>query len=366
MNRKQFLMVLLALAIVGGAGLVLVHRNQDAWMSHEPKAGDRVLPGFSMNDVTIIDVQGDGNDFNVIHTNEVWRVQERDDYPADFPLVRDFLFKVRDLKVVQSDLIGASELSRLDLEPPGSGTNSATRVEFKDQHGKLLASLLVGKKHLRPQNGSEPLGLHGLFDGCYILLPGDPQNALFVSDDLAAAAPDPRSWLSQDFFKAENIRFLSLTSPKAADSWEISRADDSSPWTLDRAGPGEVLNTTAASDIAQILEFPSFDDVAPKTSDVLANRGLNHPVVITALTDHFAYTLKVGQMEPNGDYPITVNVSGNVPNTDPDAEALRAKLAKEQALIPWIYDAGHWVERLLTARSSLLQQPGAAAQTAEK
>ena len=365
MNRKQFIMVLAALAIVGGAGLVLIHRNQNAWMGHEAKAGDRVLPGFRMNDVTLIHVQSDGGDFNVIHTNDIWRVRERDDYPADFPLVRDFLLKIRDLKVVQSDLIGQSELSRLDLKPPGEGTNNATRIEFKDQHGELLGSLLIGKRHLRPQNGTEPPGLHGLFDGCYVLLPGDLHNALFVSDDLAAASPDPGSWLSQDFFKAENIKYLSVVSPNAADSWEISRADDSSPWILSNSKPGDVLNTQAASDISQILQFATFDDVAPKTPALMASDGLDKPVVITAMTDHFAYTLKVGQMETNGDYPITVNVQGNIPDTDPEAADLRAKLAKEQALAPWIFDAGTWMGRLLHGRTAILEQAASGSQTAE-
>lgn len=366
MNRKQFLMVLAALAIVGGAGLILIHRNQHAWMDHEAKAGDRVLPGFRMNDVAMIHVRGGGNDFDVIHTNDIWRVRERDDYPADFALIRDFLFKVRDLKVVQSDLIGPSELSRLDLEPPGRGTNTATLVEFKDQNGGLLGSLLIGKKHLRPQIGSEPRGLHGLFDGCYVLLPNDPHDALFVSDDLVAASPDPGSWLSQGFFKAENTRYISLVSPRAADSWELTRADDSSPWALSNARPGEVLNNDAASDISQILEFATFDDVARKTPDLMASRGLDKPVVITALTDHFAYTIKVGQMEANGDYPMTVNVQGNIPDTDPDAADLRAKLAREQALEPWIFDAGTWMGRILHARMALLERPASGTQTAEK
>jgi Domain of unknown function (DUF4340) len=365
MNRKQFLMVLVALAIVGGAGLILIHRNQDAWMGHEANAGDRVLPGFRMNDVALIHVRGSGNDFNVIHTNDIWRVRERDDYPADFALIRDFLFKIRDLKVVQSDVIGPSELSRLDLEPPGSGTNSATLVEFKDQHGNPLEGLLIGKKHLRPQNGSEPRGLHGLFDGCYILLPDDSQNALFVSDDLAAASPDPGSWLSQDFFKAENAKYISLVSPKAADSWEISRADDSSPWTLSNTKPGDAFNSSGASDISQILEFATFDDVARKTPALMAGDGLDEPIVITALTDHFSYTIKVGQMEANGDYPMTVDVQGNIPNTDPDAADLRAKLAKEQALAPWIFDVGTWMGRILRARTALLEQTMSTAQSAE-
>lgn len=359
-------MILLALAVVGGAGLVLLRRNQQTWMVHEAKAGDPVLPGFQMNDVALIHVQGDGTDFNVVHTNDVWLVRERNDYPANFALIRDFLFKVRDLKVVQSDLIGPTERGRLDLEPPGTATNSATLLEFKDQRGKLLASLLVGKRHLRPQNDSEPLGLHGLFDGRYALLPNDPDNALLVSDDLAAASPDPGTWLSQDFFKAENVKYISLTSPKPGDSWEITRADDSSPWILSNAKPGEVLNAQTASNISEILEFPTFDDVARKTPSLMASLGLDKPIVITALTDHFAYTLKVGQREANGDYPITVNVEGNIPNTDPSASDLRAKLVKEQALAPWIYDAGNWIARIVLCNRTALLEAASGPQSAEK
>ena len=366
MNRKQFLMVLVALAIVGGAGLVLIHRNQQGWMVHEANAGDPVLPGFQMDNVAVIHVQGDGNDFHVVHTNDVWRVRERNDYPANFALIRDFLFKVRDLKVVQSDLIGPSELGRLDLDPPGSGTNGATLLEFQDRNGKLLASLLVGKLHLHPRNNSEPLGLHGLFDGRYILLPNDPHNALLVSDDLAAVSPNPGSWLSQDFFKAENIKYISFTSPTPADSWEISRADDSSPWTLSNSKTGEVLNTQAASTISEILAFPSFDDVALKSPALMASHGLDNPIIITALTDHCAYTIKVGHVEANGDYPITVNVEGSIPNTDPNASDLRAKLAKEQTLAPWIFDAGTWMSRLLNSSMVISEPATSGAQTADK
>ena len=71
-------------------------------------------------------------------------------------------------------------------------------------------------------------------------------------------------------------------------------------------------------------------------------------------------------MEANGDYPITVNVQGNIPDTDPDAADLRAKLAKEQALAPWIFDAGTWMGRILHGKSALLEQAASEAQSAEK
>jgi hypothetical protein len=306
--------------------------------------------------VAVIHIQGGGADFNVIHTNDLWCVPERDHYPANFPMIREFLIKVRDLQVVQSDVIGPSELARLDLNPPGSSSNSATMVEFKNAQGKVLAAFLAGKRHLRPRDDSEPVGLHGLFDGRYILLPADPDNALLLSDDLAIVNPDPGSWLDQDFFKPENIKYVSLVSPDPGSSWEISRADTASPWILANPKAGEVLNAHVASVIGEILEFPSFDDVAARTSDRLADKGLDKPVVVTILTDYFAYTLKVGNREPNGDHPLAVSVQADIPATDPDAADLQAKLAREQALAPWVYDAGHWLERVLRDRSQLVGQ----------
>jgi hypothetical protein len=356
MNRKQFIMLLLVLAVVGGAGLVLVRQNQQSWMAPETKAGDKVLPGFNINDVADIHIRGAGSDFNIIHTNDRWCIRERDNYPADFRMIRDFLFRLRDLKVVQSDPIGPAELAHMDLNPPEYGTNAATVLEFKNEHGKLIASLIAGKKHLRTQNDQEPAGLHGLFDGRYLLLPGDPHNVLLVSDDLGAASPNPGLWFSPDFFKAENVKFISLASPDPGESWEISRPDASSPWTLDNPRPGEVLNAKMAGDIGEILAFPTFDDVTPKTSEHLARLGLDQPIVVTVLTDYFAYTLKIGHRGADGDYPLTVGVAANIPDTDVNAPALREKLAQEKTLASWIYDAGSWIERVLPGRSTLAGQ----------
>jgi len=386
MNRKQFLMVLLALAFIGGAGLILLHRHQQTWQVREAREGDKVLPDFPINEVAAIHVRGGTADFNVVRTNDQWCIAERGHYPADLTLIRNLLFKLRDLKVVQSDLIGPSQFDRLDLEPPGTQPHSAILLEFKDEHGRLLGALLVGKKHDRPRNDSEPPGLHGLFDGRYVLLPADPHNALLVSDDLASVMPDPGFWLSQDFFKVEDVKFLSVISSTAADSWEISRANDSSPWALDTPNPGEVLNVRKAGNAAEILAFLTFDDVAPKTPALMEALGLNQPILVTALTDDLACTLKIGRQLPNGDYPMTISVAANLPATrvkGPDespadkarldaefedrTKSLREKVAQGRTLAPWIYKVGPWIEKVIRPRSQLLtvsEQTADNAQTA--
>jgi hypothetical protein len=48
------------------------------------------------------------------------------DYPANFTQIKELLIKMGDLKVIQSDPIGASQLGRMHLAEPGKGADSAT------------------------------------------------------------------------------------------------------------------------------------------------------------------------------------------------------------------------------------------------
>jgi hypothetical protein len=371
MNRKQFVLVLLALVIVGAACLVSLNRNKKAWAVRESRMGDKMLPNFRLNDVAAIHIRG-ASELNIVHKDGLWRVHERADYPANYQLVRDFLMKVADAKVVQSEMIGPSQHAKVELDEPGRGAGG-TLLEFMDAQGKVMNTLLVGKRHPRQRNESAAIDLGALFDGRYILLPGDPNNVLLVSDELAAAAPDPSLWLSRDFFKIENIQDISMVSTNAAGSWELLRENPPWPWTLVSAQPGEVLNTNFAAQLAEMLGFLTYVDVAPGYS---ATR-LENPVVMTILTfDHFAYTLKIGAKQPDGNYPMTASVSANIPakrvpgNDEPPDDAklldekfqdrtkkLREKLAKEQAMASWVYMIDSAVvESALRDRTQLLEK----------
>jgi Domain of unknown function (DUF4340) len=383
MNRKQFILALAALVLVGGAGLLLLQRNRQSWTVRETEAGKQVLPNFRPNDVAAIHVKG-SSDFEVVRSNGVWRVPERGGYPANYTLLREFLIKMRDLKVVQSEMIGPSELARLDLSGPGQGPGSGTLLEFKDAQGKVLDALLLGKKHDRPQKESEPLGLHGFFDGRYVVVPSAPHNVLLIADELANIAPEPGPWLSPDFFKVQNIKFISLLSPNPTNSWELSRGSDSSPWILAHLKPGEALDTTNAADAAEIMAFARFDDAFPRTA--LSSTGLDRPTVVTVLTDQLAYTLKVGPKRPDGNYLLTVAVAADIPaqrvadqGEQPEAKQaldrefqdqtkqLRDKLTREQALAAWVYVVDSWIELVIRDRAQLLlKQSPVADQSAQR
>jgi LPXTG-motif cell wall-anchored protein len=42
MNRKQLILLLVALAVIGGAGLVLLKRNQKSWTESEAQIGQKL------------------------------------------------------------------------------------------------------------------------------------------------------------------------------------------------------------------------------------------------------------------------------------------------------------------------------------
>lgn len=119
MNRKQLILLLAALVVLGGAGLVLHNRDQQSWDSSGGKLGQKLLPGFQVNDVAAIHVKG-GSDLDLVKKNDRWLVQERNDYPANFSDISELLIKMGDLKISQAEPIGSSQLGRMHLAAPGA------------------------------------------------------------------------------------------------------------------------------------------------------------------------------------------------------------------------------------------------------
>src|SRR5258708_27799285 len=98
MNRKQLILIFLALVIVGGAGLVLLNRDSSTWSEAQGKMGQKLFPNFPLNDVAALHIKGEG-DLRLARKDGTWRVVDRGDYPANFSQIHDLLIKVSDLKI---------------------------------------------------------------------------------------------------------------------------------------------------------------------------------------------------------------------------------------------------------------------------
>jgi hypothetical protein len=375
MNRKQLLILLVLVAVVGGAGLLLHQKNQTAWHSADKTIGRKLLgDNFPVNDVALIAIKQGTNELDLAKKDNLWRVRQRNDYPAGFSQISEFLLKAADLKVVQSEQVGPSQLPRFALVP-GTGTNAALVVDLSDQNGKTLGSLLLGKKHFHKSAQPSPMGEmgdEGWPDGRYVKAANQSAEVALISDALSNIEPKPEQWLNKDFPKIEKLRSIAATFQHPTNSWKLTRETETGEWKLADPKPGEQLDTAKTSGLASPLGSMSFADVAvgakPETL------GLDKPAVIAIETfDNFSYTLKLGQ-KTNDNYPLTLAVAAHIPTerqpgkdekpadkTKLDKEfkdnqkKLEDKLAQDKTCEPWIYLVSTWtVEPLLKERSQLM------------
>ena len=376
MNRKQLAILLVLVIVLGGAGLVLRKNQTASWQGGDPSIGKKLLGDLPINDIGRLAFTQGSNQLNLVKKDDLWRVRERNNYPANYSEISDFLIKLRDLKVVQSESSTPAQLQKLALVP-GTTANSALVVDFKDQNDKPIKSLLLGKKHMKKSDRPSPMGgefgeENGWPDGRFVKLGGDSAKVSLISDALANIEPRPDQWLNKDFFKVEKLRSIAVSFPAATNSWKLTRETETGEWKLADAKPGEQLDSSKASGVANPLGSPSFADVATSTKP--EETGLDKPTVVTADTfDGFTYTVKVGQ-KTNDDYPLAMSVAAQLakertPGKDEKPEdkvkldkefkdaqkKLEEKLAQEKSYEKWVYLVSTWtVEPLLKERSQLL------------
>jgi len=374
MNRNQFSLLLFLVVVLGLAGLMVYNKQNATGKSGNAAMGKKLLPNLPINDVALIDLEKGSNHVNLEKKEGTWRVRERKDYPANYSEISDFLIKAADLKVVQSENIGPSQLGRLELVA-GQGTNSALEVAFKDQNDKQIQALLLGKKHMQKSKTPSPygeLGDNGWPDGRYVQVAGNAGTVAVISDALSNIEPKPEQWLNKDFVKVEKVRSIAVVFPEPTNSWKLSRETESGDWKLADAKPAEQLDSSKTSSVSNPLSSPSFNDV--DTTSSTQQLGLDKPTVVTLDTfDDFSYTLKVGQ-KTNDNYPLLVAVAAQLPKERTPAKdekpedkdkldkqfkeqqkKLADKLAQEQAFQNWTYLVSSWtLEPLLKSRSQLM------------
>ncbi|MBI1965272.1 MAG: DUF4340 domain-containing protein [Betaproteobacteria bacterium] len=370
MTRKQFLYLVIALLVLGGAGLALFHRGIADYRASGARIGARLLPEFKIADVAQVRLQDGKQQVTLARKEKSWAVQERGGYPADFQEISGLALKLLELKVTQSEQVAESLLPRLQLADPGKGEGAGTLVEFRDGAGRQLARLVLGKKVLKkdPLNPL-PSAKDGVPAGRYVRVGDARDTMVVVSDPLNNAEAGPGRWLDKLFFKVERIRTLAVGPEGAAPHWKIARAEEWGQWKF--AAGGDDLNPSAAVAAVNKLGGLAFDDVVadPKPEDA------GKPLAVVAETfDNLTYIVKLARSKAGGDYRLTFTVAGTPPRSRPpekgekgeqkerrdkefaeSLQRLEARIALEKALSQWTYlVSAREIEPLLRERGDMI------------
>ncbi len=361
MNRKQFLWLMLVVLLLGGVSLALFWQDITLYRDSGAKIGARLMPELKISDVAKLRLQDADKEVTLALKDKVWRVEQRGGYPADFAEISGLILKLLDVKVVQTETVGASLHPRLNLLAPdkaakdkgandkGAKEGTGTLMELSDASGKVLVSLVLGKVSLKkdPMNPL-PNAKDGVPAGRHVLVAGRGDSVAVVSDPLEKAVTAPGAWVAKDFFKADRIRTLQLAG-EGASSWKIARDEEWGQWKF-VAGGGQ-LHPSAAVTATNALGSLAFSDVV-----IDDKAGAGKAAVLTAETfDNLTYTVKLAPLA-NGDFVLRYTVAGTPPKTrKPEAkekpedvakldkdfadnlQRLEARVMLEQARSQWAY-----------------------------
>ncbi len=377
MNRKQLLILLGLVVVLGIASTALYKRSQTTWKVSPLQPGKKLLGDLPVNDVAKITIRTGTNELILAKKEGTWRVRQRADYPANYSELSSTLLKLAELKPVQIEEVASTQLARYGLLPPGPGTNTAVLVELSDQTDKPILSILLGKQHMRKQtkaSAMDDFGSLGWPDGRYVMVGTNATTVALVSETFSQLEPKPEQWLNKDFFKISKIKTASVEHTVATNSWTVTRETESADWKLVDPQPGEVLDKSKVSSLNWALSSPYFNDVLPADTP-LESLGLDKPTVIKIeCFDNFNYTIRVGA-KTNDTLPITVAVTANLqkqrtpgPDEKPEdkdrldkefkdnLKKLEEKLAKEQSYAGWIYLVPSWsLDAFMKERAQLLE-----------
>ena len=380
MNRKSFLILLGLVAVLGGAGLLLFWNDLSAWRKSDAKIGAKLFEKVAVSEIAQIKLTDGKGSVQLVIKDKRWVVEQRNGYGANTQDIGDLLIKLSELKVVQTEAVGATLLPRLNLvEPDAKGGDAkaieamGTQLELFDATGKSVASILLGKKVIKIEDSPLPIKPQTPV-GRYVLMPGSA-TVLVVSDALVVADANAGRWLAKSFFKAERIRSLAVSGEGA--QWKISRPEEYGQWKFAEGG-GE-LDASAAVGAVNALAGLAFTDVAV---DVKADALAKARSFVAETYDNLVYTVKVAKRTEGDDYYLSVAISGEPPRERKPEKGEKAedkarldkqfaetlvkldeRVKAEKELGTWTFVvAGKTLEPLLKDRAALIakpRQPGA-------
>ena len=379
MNRKQLTLLIVLGVVLGGLGYVSYKKRQSSFErgnEHGTAAeeGQKLLngvPASAINDVAQLTIKSGPAGITLSRSGEQWTVKERGGYPANFITISELVKKFWDVKITRAVEAGPSRLPVLKLTKA-----EGTLVELKDEKGKSIAILTLGKQVSKEgREDDSPFGGGAFPTSRYVMRGDDLKTIALVSDPLSVETK-PEDWLNKDWFKVEKLKSVAVVTTNATNNWKLMRETEGGDWKFAATNAAETLDGAKTGALSSLLTSPSFNDVLidPKPDQA----GLDKAVTATLETfEGFTYTLKLGRMAAGEEtYAVQMSVAGNFPKeraagkdekpedkTRLDKEfadktkRLAEKFKADQAFEKWTFTVSKWtVDSLLKDRKEWLAE----------
>ncbi|MCX7033616.1 MAG: DUF4340 domain-containing protein [Arenimonas sp.] len=237
----------LALVVVASAGLAW-------WLLDRQAQGDAVsdalaLPGFAarVESVNRVEVLGAGAATLVLieKSDGVWRMPDRDGWPANQREVGSALFRLGQAKRLEAKTADPKRHARLGVEDVAAPDAKGSQLRLSGG-GADPVQVTVGNNH--PSLG-----------GSYVRIGDDPQ-AWLLDEDIAPARSAP-DWLDRRLLDVPMARIdVIRVTPGDGPAFRLSRVDDR--FSVDGLPPTAMANPDAGNATGGFTDQLALDDVA--------------------------------------------------------------------------------------------------------
>lgn len=290
MKPKTLLILLVLLALLAGAGALLIHSRGIG--SGKETMGALLFEGLPVNEIASIVIQTPTETATLKRGPDLWTVQERFDYPADFSKISDFVRALRGLKTGRRFESTEEVKARLALRSSEEGAEAkekGTRIRMADAKGKILADLVLGNTRNRdPQKGPP--------DGQYLMLTGTREVCL-VDKILSSYQVGPAQWLEKSPVRVEaaDIRKIACIGPDSGVIYALQRPQKGKDLEWVGPKPDREISKGAVNRLSGALASLRIDDVAPVSADSGAFREGGVTRLDYTLFDGRIYHVDVGK-----------------------------------------------------------------------
>ena len=320
--KNLSLLVVVAVVLI----VLAVFSTKSRHAAPPDEIGKSVLPNLNINAIRSIEMQKGEKKVTLSYTDNVWKVADLFNYPADFSKVRDHILLLANLKIADRE----SDYSFNEAD--------VTKVNLLDSQNKSLASLKLGP-HRQKASGEAGWSMP---DGRYISVNDKPQVYL-VTDTLNPFDPNSKEWINSELFNIPSSDINTIEFSKAASDGEkesVKLDRSSGSLKLEGLGDQEEMDSSKTYGIESAFSYLRFSDVANPSLSEEVMGFTSGRVFRVALKNGETYTALLGNTPENGsDRYARFNVTLAAATTNDAARVEQEKKVAElnDKLKPWTF-----------------------------
>ena len=338
------------------------------------KMGDKLFADLPVNAVATMTIADSENRVTLVKGNQMWQVEERSGYPANFDEIRDTVVKLSRLKIGRSFSGSSESLKRLSLMVPFASDASAggKQITLKDSSGKNLADVILGQTRKTQGGGG----------GGQYLKKADADTIFLVDGNFQFLKTVPAQWLGKEILdvKADDVASVTCYAGDARTPvYTLSRPEKGETARMTSVPPGRTADSAKIDQVFDALSPLTLDDVQVDTgTPPLAESGRTRLIyrlydgrqisIFPNSDGKDSYTLRVAAEDSitqtrADDAPETAPVVGDTHEDEAAKQETTATPAPKTArqlneeLSPWVFSVKKWqFDSFITQSTSLLEE----------